>query len=132
MTQLLGREAILGASDITTEDVAVPEWGGTVRVKGLTAAQRDAFEQSSITGKGRKRDVNLANLRARLVALTVVDDAGEPIFEPSDVRALGEKSAAAMDRVYEASMRISGLSSDDIEELTGNSEPGQSDGSPSD
>lgn len=131
MAQLLGRDAILAAPDLTTEDVAVPEWGGTVRVKGLTAAERDAFEQSSLTGKGKNQSLNFSNLRARLVVLTVVDEGGEPVFTGSDIRALGEKSAAAIDRVFEVASRLSGIGDDDIEELTGNSEPGQSDDSPS-
>lgn len=132
MTQLLGREAILGASDIVSEDVAVPEWGGTVRVKGLTAAQRDAFEQSSLTGKGKNQSLNFANLRSRLLVLTVVDESGEQLFIHGDVVELGKKSAAAVDRVFEVASRLSGIGDDDIEELTGNSEPGQSDDSPSD
>jgi hypothetical protein len=42
----LTRDAILQAPDLQGEDVAVPEWGGTVRVRGLSGAQRDAYEAS--------------------------------------------------------------------------------------
>ena len=44
----LSRDAILQREDIKTEDVEVPEWGGTVRVRGMTGVQRDAFEASLI------------------------------------------------------------------------------------
>lgn len=132
MTTLLTRDAILGASDIKTEDVHVPEWGGTVRVKGLTAAQRDRFEADSLTGKGKNRDVNLVNMRARLVALSVVDENGAPVFKPGDVKALGDKSAGALDRVFEAASRLSGIGEEDIEELGKPSESDQTEGSPSD
>lgn len=128
---LLTRDAILGASDIQSEDVHVPEWGGTVRVRGLTAAQRDAFEAASVTGNGKRRDVNLANIRARLVALSIVDENGGRVFNPGDVAALGEKSAGALDRVFNVASRLSGIGDADIEELAKNSEPGQSDDSPS-
>jgi hypothetical protein len=131
LTQLLGRDAILQAPDITTEDVAVPEWGGTVRVKGLNASERDAFEASSVTGKGKNQTLNLSNLRARLAALTIVNEDGETVFSPSDVKALGQKSAAPIDRIFEVASRLSGISESDVEDLTGNSEPGQSDGSSS-
>lgn len=117
MSKLLSRDAILGASDIKSEEVHVPEWGGTVRVRGLTAAQRDAFEAASVTGNGKRRDVNLANIRARLVALSVVDEKDQPIFNPGDVKALGEKSAGALDRVFSVASRLSGLSDEDVEEL---------------
>lgn len=129
---LLSREAILSAPDLETEDVAVPEWGGTVRVKSLTAAQRDAFEASSIKGKGKNQTVNYANVRARLLALTIVDEDGAPLFEHSDVKALGEKNAGAVDRLFEVASRLSGVGEEDVEELAGNSEPGESDSSLSD
>jgi hypothetical protein len=129
---LLTRDAILGASDIKTEDVHVPEWGGTVRVKGLTAAQRDRFEADSVTGNGKRRDVNLINIRARLVALSIVGEDGAPLFNPGDVKALGDKSAGALDRVFSVASRLSGIGEEDIEELGKPLESDQSEGSPSD
>ena len=44
----LSRDAILQREDIKTEDVEVPEWGGTVRVRGMSGVERDAFEASLI------------------------------------------------------------------------------------
>ncbi len=41
---LLTKDDILGADDLATEDVEVPEWGGCVRVRALTGTERDAFE----------------------------------------------------------------------------------------
>ena len=128
---LLTRDAILGASDIQTEDVHVPEWGGTVRVKGLTAAQRDAFEANAMKTRGKNVDLNFANIRARLAALSIVDESGATLFTPADVQALGEKSAAALERVFEACNRLNGIGQSDIEELAKNSEADQSDASPS-
>lgn len=133
MANLLTRDAILGASDIETEIVAVPEWGGDVMVRGLTAAQRDKYEQSMI-GKDEKgkAKISMANARARLVALTVVDESGALVFSDADILKLGTKSAAAMDRIYEAATRLSGVSDGDMDELVGNSEAETSDDSPSD
>ena len=132
---LLSRDAILAAPDIETEDVHVPEWGGTVRVRGLTAKQRDTFEAGLLVTKGQGRNatqaVSLANARARLVALSVVDADGAPLFTTADLFALGEKSGAAIDRVFAVASRLSGIGDADMEELTGNSS-GQSDGSSSD
>ena len=48
----LTRDAILQATDLTFEDVAVPEWGGVVRVRGLTGTERDAFEASVVGRQG--------------------------------------------------------------------------------
>lgn len=121
MSHYLTRDAILGARDLPTEDVEVPEWGGTVRVRGLTGTERDAFEQSIARRKGKNVELNLRNVRAKLVALSVVDEQGNRIFSEADVDALGQKSAAALDRIFRVAQRLSGLTDEDVEELTGNS-----------
>lgn len=131
MTKLLTRDAILGASDIKTEDVKVPEWGGVVRVRGLTAGERDAFEASMVSIRGQRVDPNFLNVRARLVMASVVNEDGQQMFTQSDIKKLSEKSASAMDRIYDVAQRLSGLSAEDIQELEGKSEAGQSDDSPS-
>lgn len=123
---LLTRDAILAAPDLLTEEVSVPEWGGTVLVRGLTGTERDAFEEEMIVRRGQHRDVNLANFRARLLVKAVVDKAGKRLFTRADMEALGCKSAAAIQRVFQVAMRLSGMSDEDVEELTKNSEPGQS------
>jgi hypothetical protein len=64
--------------------------------------------------------MNLKNIRAKLVALTVVDEEGNRIFSDSDASALGKKSAAALDRVFEVAQRLSGLRPEDVEELSKN------------
>lgn len=126
---LLTREQILGATDIITEVVPVPEWGGEVLVRSLSGAERDRFEASIVDVRGKRRSVNLLNVRARLVALAIVDESGQQVFRAGDVEALGAKSAAALSRVFDAAQRLSGLSDDDVEELEKNSRSGQSDGS---
>jgi hypothetical protein len=128
----LTRDAILSAVDIPQEDVAVPEWGGSVLVRGLTGRQRDSFEAGMVRGQGRNQTLVLENMRAKLCALTIVDEQGDRLFSEADVKALSEKSAAALDRVFAVAMRLSGLTQRDVEELTKNSENGQSDGSTSD
>lgn len=115
---LLSRDAILGASDIQSEIVDVPEWGGSVRVQGMSGTDRDAFEASLLKGKGKNTSVNYNNLRAKLLVRSIVDDSGERIFGEHDIAALGAKSAAALNRVYNVAQRLNGLSDEDVEELT--------------
>lgn len=115
---LLSREQILDAPDRKTEDVDVPEWGGTVRVRSLSGAERDAYEAGIVQLRGDgSRKITLANARARLVALTVCDEGGNRLFSEADVTALGEKSAAALERVFDVARRLSRLSDEDVEEL---------------
>ena len=115
---LLSRDAILGADDRRTEDVEVPEWGGTVRVRGLTGTERDAYEASIVSLRGDgSQHFTLQNARARLVALCACDEAGERIFTDKDVKELGLKSAVALERVFDAARRVSGLSDDAVEKM---------------
>lgn len=115
----LTRDQILGADDRPTEVVSVPEWGGEVKVRGLSGTERDAYEASIASPRpdGRKH-INLRNLRARLVVLACVDpETGDRLFRDDDAEALGGKSAAAVDRLFSVARRLSGLGEDDVEEM---------------
>lgn len=117
--KLLGREDILRAEDFKTEDVAVPEWGGVVRVKSLTGDERDAFEaQIRDARKDGTFRPNPAKVRSKLIAMTVIDEKGRKLFSHDDVVALGKKSAAAIERVWEVACRLSGLSKEDADEMS--------------
>lgn len=130
---LLSKEQILSARSLPTEDVDVPEWGGTVRVRAMTGAERDEWEASlvQVNGSGA-RQMRLDNVRARLVALTVVGEDGERLFTSKDVAELGKQSASALDRVFDVSRRLSRLSEQDVEELTEGFGDGPSEASTSD
>lgn len=117
-TGFLDRAAILAVQDVQTEELYVPEWGGKLRVRGLTGKQRDDFETSITVGKGKNQEINTKNARAKLVVLCVVDETGAQLFSSSDVIALGQKSASALQRVFDLCRKLSGLTDDDMEELT--------------
>jgi hypothetical protein len=113
---MLSREQILAAVDLPRETVEVPEWGGAVIVSTMTGADRDAFEASVLTG-GKP---DLRNMRAKLVAACVVDEAGNRLFSSSDIEALGRKAASALDRVTKAAQRLNRMGEEQFEELKGN------------
>jgi hypothetical protein len=124
---LLSKEQILGADDRRYEDVSVPEWDGEVRVRSLSGLERDRWEASMLRQVGNTQKTDYANARAKLVAASAVDEAGNLMFpDAKDVVALGKKSSAALDRVFAVCKRLSGVSDEDIEDLEGNSEPAQS------
>lgn len=118
---LLTRDQIRNVSDIKTEEVDVPEWGGSVLVKALTGQERDTLEESMLVTRGSKREVNLHNLRARMVAAACVGDGGGPLFTVADVEWLSQKAAAPLDRVFTVAQRLAGMSREDVEDLTKNS-----------
>lgn len=124
---LLTKDQILAANDKPTKDVPVPEWGGDVRVRTMSASERDQWENETY-GSGK---VNTVDFRARFVALCLVDEAGVRVFTDEEVAELGTKSAAAMQRVFNAAQTLNALTGKDIEELEKNSEAVPSDGSSS-
>lgn len=117
---ILTREQILAAQDIVTEEVEVPEWGGVVLVRGLSAAQMERM-QERVKGKGVK------GATATLAALALVDSEGKRLFRESDIEALGRKSMAALQRVMSAILRQNALDKTEFEELAKNSGDGQGD-----
>jgi len=115
------RSQILGAEDIKREKVSVPEWGGAeFYITTITGAERDQFEQSMVTGKGKKRDVSVINARAKLLTLAIVDDDGKRIFSDADVANLGAKSAAVLSRLYDVAARLNGITDEEIDDLEKN------------
>ena len=126
MAEVLGRGEIDAAEDIRYELVEVPEWGGFVRVRGLSGTQRGRFEALTAADNSRRRtrasekrrvDV-LASVTARLCANCMVDGAGKRLYNDDEIEELGAKSASALQRVTEVAMRLSGLSDGDMDEMT--------------
>jgi len=129
--KMLTREAILAADDLKTIEVPVPAWGGVVLVRGLSGSERDRYEESMIrwrAGKGKTVAAvpALANARAKLVSLSVIDQDGERLFTDRDVVDLGQKSAAALERIFDVAQKLSGLAPADLSELMQSFESGPS------
>jgi hypothetical protein len=131
MSKFLTREEILNSNDIKTEEVNCPEWGGAVKVKGMTAGERDKWEASLYTtkkhGNTYEVEAHRENIRAKFVAVSVVDEKGKQLFTVGDIEALANKSATPIDRIFEVAQRLSGMSNEDVEELEKNLKSGQED-----
>ena len=129
------RDAILSAEDLPREKVQTDEWAPFgvpfVYVRGLTSAERDAYEQSLLVTVNGNRVPNtrMKNIRAAFVARVLVDENGERPFSDKDVDVLGEKNAAVIDRLWDVGRRLSGML---LEEETNPSTGDQEDSSSSD
>lgn len=123
---LLSKNEIFAADDRKTEDVAVPEWGGTVRLRGLSGAERDEYEASMQKQVGGKQVQDLRNFRARLVALSAINEDGTTLFEQNEVAALSRRSSVALSRLFDVACRLSGITDEDVADLEGNSGGGPS------
>lgn len=110
--KLLTKDQILNVTDISFEVVDVPQWGGSVRLKGLTAAEYDQYQQGLFEGDGDKRKINMTNARARMLALAIVDDSGAAIFTEEDVAALGKKASSPIEMLYRKALKLNGDDAD--------------------
>lgn len=122
----LSKEQILAAQDVRFEDVETTLWGGKVRIRSMTGADRDAYEQWLMDNRTADDKANLRQLRARLCCLSIVDADGQRIFEDTDIEALSNKSAVVLENLADAIIRLNVLSRDGLEDMLKNSEPGRS------
>ena len=112
------RESFYAVPPPGFETLEVPGLG-TVRVKPLTAGERDRFEQAGAESGGKY-------VRARFLVAGVVDEAGRPIFTDDDLPRLDELPAAVVQPVVEAIARLGKLTPEDMKELEKNSGSGPS------
>jgi hypothetical protein len=117
---LLTKDQILKSSDIAHRDIDVEEWGGTIRIAAMSAAEKDSFEAGMLNNNLKSDPKRLLNFRARFIASCIVDEGGKRIFAAGDVVALGKKSAAPVSRVFDECREINGMSEADVEEIEGN------------
>ena len=118
----LSKAAILAAKDKKQVEVTVPEWPddkgepGVVCLRVLTGTERDRLEAEFVGGN---KSVDM--VRAKLVAKCLCDSEGNRLFTEQEIPALGEKSAAVLDKLFTQCMKLNRFTKDDVEELAGNS-----------
>jgi hypothetical protein len=116
---MLDRESILRAEDLPRERVDVPEWGGSVWVRAMTAAERDALDAAQYLS-GDDEAERLRNFRARVAVATICDENGKLLFSPQDVELLGRKSSVALERICRVAFRLNGLTEKALEQAKKN------------
>lgn len=133
---LLTKAQILAADRKKTVDVDVPEWNGSVRLRELSAAERDLWESESFTTlEGDEGEVevrfNPKQVRARLLVRCMVDEKGKRMFTDDEIAVVGDLSASTAQRLFKRAREINAISSDDIKALEKNSGAAPSGGSSS-
>jgi hypothetical protein len=90
----------------------VPEWGGDVCLREITAGQRDQWDAWQIENEGAAR---YANIRARLLVLTICDEQGVRLFADNDIAVVSGLPAMSIDKLWDASCKLVGLRPEDVE-----------------
>ncbi len=126
-------QSILEQPTLVIEELDVPEWKGRIRLKMLSAKERDDFESSLVqVTRGGRQKLNNENFRARLVQLAAVKKDGSQMFTKHDIKALGDLPAAGLQRVFNKINEMSAFSEDDLKELTEDFDDDRTDSSSSD
>lgn len=105
---MLTREIFLQKRDLPRREVRVPELGGSVHVRTMTAGERDRFELST-------HQADRADIRARVVAYSACDESGALLFSEADVPALAALPFPTLQPLFEAGLELNKFSTDDID-----------------
>ena len=130
MTKLLNAGEILAVQDLKTIEVEVPEWGGAVRLRELSARDREWYYAQTITEEtvivnGKEQTLqktDIVDVRARLLSRAIVSEIGQPIFDDAEVKLLGGKSNAVIDRLFREAQKLSGMGATAVADAEKNSD----------
>jgi hypothetical protein len=116
-----GRDVLLALNKRRFTDVTLPS-GDVVRIRNLSEKERSKYESETLTKGGQLNAAKLADAKRRLIALCCVDDAGNLIFHPDDIKGLESVDSAVTQVLYDEIRTHCGFDKEDIEELVKNSE----------
>lgn len=114
---LLNRNQILEAKDIKTKDIEVKEWGGTIRIKQLSAKEYNDITMNMVNirkmaakqlSSKKNADENLEdainelaikNQKILLLIKSIVDENMKPLFTEADLELLYQKNTNVIDKI---------------------------------
>lgn len=108
MSNFLTRQAIL-AVPLRTQEVFIPEWGGSVLVKEMTAKQVADNGRFVLTRDGKADMSKAVQVPVQMCLQQVVDEQGERLFSDADIKHIEALHAGAVSRIAEAVRRLSGV-----------------------
>ena len=113
---LLGKSVLLQRPSLPTEDIELPEFGGTLRVRAWTGEDNDAF------GKAAKACEFDGGMFAAAVAVSAINESGDRMFDMNgDVKRIAEAwPKPALERVWRVVSRMNSLTKAGAEEAEKN------------
>lgn len=103
---ILNKLQVLSCSDFNYDYVDVPEWGGRLRVRGLSGEERAFCDKMLRDAEVGKAGPN--TYAAALIACGTVDDQGASLFSRVDIPALSKKADNVLQRVGVRILQLSG------------------------
>lgn len=108
---MLTREQLLSTFKRSSETVKLPELGGDVVIRGITAAELMTFQKSVQAKKNGSIAVDEDTFAAKLLVRCIVDKDGKRILSDEDWQPLMEWPASAFQRCTSVAMRLNGYGS---------------------
>ena len=106
---ILSRAQIEAANDLPYEEVEVPEWGGSVRLRPMTAGEHARLGSDY-------ESLSKEQIACYVLAKTIVDEEGKPLFaDEAGLEALTRKSGNAVLRLAKVADRINKLGDAQVE-----------------
>ncbi|WP_130470646.1 hypothetical protein [Candidatus Magnetaquicoccus inordinatus] len=115
----LTREQILDSQDLGTVQVSVPQWGGEVPIREWSGVERNRFQELV------KDKAPAVGIPAILTTLSVVDEGGNRMFRDTDLTTVAGKSAAALEVISDAVIKLNRIGQQEEDAAEKNSDPGQ-------
>ncbi|WP_068925038.1 hypothetical protein [Planobispora rosea] len=125
------------AADLPWEDVMLrrPPSGeviGVMRLRGMTGAEVNEWQEQATEGSGKKRRQS-RHAMALLVVKSAINEDGSPFFDPKDVLKVSQMPSYVLLQLADVALKLSGLGDDDeAKELIEGFVEGPSEGSTSD
>ncbi len=111
MGLITSANSILGKDDFHYEEIEVPEWGGSLRLKSLSGSERSAIIKAV-----QKQKDTADGVFELCIIYSAVDADGRRIFENNEatVKVLQSKDAGVTQRIGRKVLEISGLSRESL------------------
>lgn len=115
----LDRSQILSKKNfLPKQEVAIPEWEGSVWVRSLTVGERDQIDSefNAARNKGKTPD----NLRARMIIKGCCDEAGQPLFTDADLPEINKLPATILEKIFDSILKINRIGAGAVDEAEKN------------
>lgn len=112
----------ISSDNLKEHKLEVPEWGGFIVIREMTAEARDQYELSLLqAGDDGAFSRNLENARAKMIAACAYGPDGKRMFKnEAAMKALGNMPISVIEPIFAKCQEINHLTDKDVEELAGN------------
>lgn len=118
---------VASAEDLDHEDVYVPKWDVTIRLRSMDLASRGDYLERMIKAREEEDSLALAQIQAKIVVASAFDPEDDtPAFNEGDIKLLMTKHGGVVGMLANKAQRLSGLDPDAEERLgKGSSDSGE-------